>query len=109
MNGFQVTFFTEQGRRHGHMPIHQWMLELAKSLGIRGVTTSVGIEGVGRDGKTHSAHFIELADQPIQITMALTEEQYRTLFEHLIQEKANLFYVKAAVEFGTVGEVLAPT
>lgn len=103
MNGFQITFFTEQGRRWGHKTVDHWLMDIAKSLGIRGMTTSVGVEGIGRDGKLHSAHFIELADQPIEITMAVTEEQCRSLFARLEHEKANLFYVKTAVEFGVLG------
>lgn len=62
------------------------------------------MEGVGRDGKLHSAHFIELADQPIEITMVVTEEQSEKIFEALERDQANLFYVKAAVEFGVAGE-----
>jgi PII-like signaling protein len=104
MKGFQVTFFTEQGRRRGHTPIHEWLKEVGKSLGITGITTAMGVEGIGRDGKLHSAHFIELADQPIEITMAMTEAQCEALFGRLEQEKSNLFYVKTAVEFGVLGD-----
>lgn len=105
MQGFQVTFFTEQGRRHGRQRIDEWLRDIGTSIGIRGITTAVATEGRGRDGKLHSAHFIELIDQPIEITMALTQAQYESLFARLEQEQANLFYVKAPVEFGVVGEV----
>lgn len=104
MNGFQVTFFTEQGVHQDSHAIDKWLMEIAKLLGIGGVTVAAGVQGMGRDGKLHSAHFVELADQPIEITMVMTDEQYRTLFERLEQEKANLFYVKTAAEFGVVGE-----
>lgn len=103
MNGFQVTFFSEQGRRQGHHAVDKWLIEIAQSLGIGGVTVAAGVEGRGRDGKLHSAHFVELADQPIEITMAVTDEQSQKLFQRLEQEKASLFYVKSPVEFGVVG------
>ena len=103
MKGFQVTFFTQQGRRHGGRPIDQWLIEVAKSLGIEGVTTVMGAEGIGREGKLHSQHFFELADLPIEVTMALTDEQSTTMFEYLEQAHADLFYVRTAVEFGRVG------
>ena len=103
MQGFQVTFYTEEGRHHGHKQVHVWLMELARSLGLTGVTTTVGVQGIGRDGKLHSAHFIELSDQPVEVAMALSPEQCATLFERLEAEKANLFYVKAPVEFGVVG------
>ncbi len=104
MQGFQVTFFTEQGRRHGHQRVDEWLKDIGKSVGCGGITTATGVDGTGRGGKLHSAHFIELADQPIEITMALTHEQCDALFARLEQDKANIFYVKTPVEFGVVGE-----
>jgi PII-like signaling protein len=103
MNGYQVTFFSQQGRRLGHKPIHDWLMDVCRSMGIKGITTIAGVEGVGRGGKVHSAHFFELADQPLEITMALTEAQCAALFARLRLENADLFYVKTAVEFGVVG------
>jgi len=47
MHGFQVTFFMEENRRHGHKPMHRWLREVAKSLDIKGMTTTVGVEGIG--------------------------------------------------------------
>ncbi len=104
MNGFQVKFFTEQGRRHGHKQMQDWLMEVGKALDIKGISTVMGTEGIGRDGKLHSAHFIELSDQPIEVTMVVTDQQCASLLERLEKEKANLFYVKTAVEFGVVGE-----
>jgi PII-like signaling protein len=103
MHGFQVTFFTEENRRHGHKPMHRWLMDIAKSLDIKGLTTMVGVEGVGRDGRLHSAHFIEMSDQPVEVTMAVTNAQCAALLELLEKNQANIFYVKTAVEFGVVG------
>lgn len=103
MKGFQVTFFTQQDRRHGRTQMHEWLLAEAKALGIRGSTVLVAAEGIDHAGRRHSAHFFELADQPIEVTMAMTEDQATALFARLEAEKANVFYVKALVEFGTVG------
>lgn len=103
MNGYQVTFFTEQSRRHGHTPMHEWLMQLARSLGIRGSTAVLGAEGFGRRGHFHSAFFFELADQPVEVTLATTTEQVDALFERLEREQVDLFYVKTPVEFGTVG------
>jgi len=103
MMGYQVTFYSQQGRRIGHKPVQDWLMALCRSLGIEGATTVAGTEGIGRGGKVHSAHFFELADQPLEITMALTEAQCTSLFALLQQQNADLFYVKTAVEFGVVG------
>jgi PII-like signaling protein len=103
MMGYQVTFFSQQGRRIANRLVHDWLMDICRALGIAGVTTVAGVEGVGRGGKVHSAHFFELADQPLEITMALTQEQCTALFARLQQENADLFYVKTAVEFGVLG------
>lgn len=103
MKGYQVTFFTIEGRHHGRRSMGHWLMETIKSIGIRGVTMTVGIEGVGRHGRLHSAHFFELADQPVEVTAAVGEEQCSELFATLERERANVFYVKTPVEFGVVG------
>lgn len=103
MKGYQVTFFTQQNRHHGHTQMHQWLMEEARALGIRGSTALVAADGIDHTGRWHSAHFFELADQPVEVTMAMTEEQATIVFARLEAEKVNLFYVKAPVEFGTVG------
>ncbi len=103
MQGFQITFFTLQDRRHRHQPVHEWLLELARSLGIGGATAFAGAEGFGRHGRFHSAHFFELADQPVEVTLAATAQQAAALFVALEQSGEALFYVKTPVEFGTTG------
>lgn len=100
MNGYQLTFFTEQNRKHAGLPIGEWLLKEAKKLGVGGATLVACDEGFGRDGKLHSSHFIELADQPIEVTMALSEADADSLLQQLRQEKVNVFYVKTPIEFG---------
>ena len=34
MDGYQLTFFTQQERRHDHQQLCQWLLTLAKSMQI---------------------------------------------------------------------------
>jgi len=103
MIGFQVTFFTVEGRRHGHQSLAHWLLETAKAQGIRGATLSAGTEGIGSHGRLHSAHFFELADRPVEVTMALDAAQCERLFALLEREQVDLFYVKTPAEFGVVG------
>lgn len=109
MNGFQITFFTEQSRKHGHQPLHGWLLQVAKSLGIEGGTSIVGAEGQGRSGHLHVAHLFSLGEQPVEVTMAMSEEQVGLLFARLEQEKINIFYVKSPVEYGIVGGAVPRT
>jgi uncharacterized protein len=103
MNGYQVTFITVQGHRHGGKPVADWLVQLAVEMGLRGATVIAAAEGFGKQGRLHSAHFFDLADQPIEIVVAVTEEESRRLFERLESEGMHLFYVKTPVEFGVVG------
>lgn len=104
MKGFQLEFFMEQNKRHGHHALYDWLLETARSHGIGGCTVFMGALGYGHHRRIHSAHFFELADQPVQVTMVVTEEEADRLFALLKEEKVHMVYVKLPVEFGTLGE-----
>lgn len=104
MNGYQITFFTQQDRRHRGKQIGDWLVQLAKQMGLRGATMFAATEGFGHHHRIHSAHFFDLADQPLEVVMAVTAEECDLLFARLREEGVHLFYVKSTVEFGTLGE-----
>ena len=95
MRGWQLTFYTQQGRSHGMRSIAEWLVAEAKALGISGATMSAAQGGYGRDGRLHWANFFELAEQPLEVTMALSDEA---------AEGLRIFYTKVPVEFGITGE-----
>lgn len=103
-SGYQITFFTHQDRRHHGKPLGDWLVHLAQDMGLPGATLLTGGEGFGHRHRIHSAHFFELADQPVEVMMAVTVEQSERLFARLKEEGVHLFYVKTAVEFGILGE-----
>lgn len=105
MQGYQLTFFTQQDRKHGHQPMGEWLLEEARKIGIAGARLIGAEEGFGPSHKLHSYHFFELADQPIEVVLAVSEEDATRLFERLHEEKIDIFYVKAPIEFGMTGKV----
>ena len=104
MQGFQLTFFTQQDRSHQGKPLAHWLLEEARAMGVAGATLLAASEGFGHQGRIHAAHFVELADQPLELVMAVTAEQADRLFEKLELEEIRIFYVKSPIEFGTTGE-----
>ena len=103
MNGYQITFFTRQDRRHKGKQMGEWLVGLVKELGLRGASLHAGGESFARGGRVHAAHFFELADQPVEVQFAVTQDEAARLFERLNAENVHLFYVKTAVEFGTLG------
>ena len=104
MNGYQITFFTQQDHKHKGKPLGEWLIQLAREMGLPGATLIAAGEGYGHHRRIHSAHFFELADQPQEVQLALDENDARRLFDRLQAEDVHLFYVKTAVEFGTLGE-----
>jgi PII-like signaling protein len=104
MQGYQVSFITELNRRiEGEQPM-EWLMQQAKSLGISGVTTFAGVESFGSHGRRHSARFFELADQPIEIMMAVSQEQATNLFNKINATDTRLFYIKTPIEYGELGK-----
>ncbi|AOY95952.1 DUF190 domain-containing protein [Pseudomonas sp. ZM23] len=104
MQGYQLTFFTGQDKHVGSKPIGQWLLEFAQKHGAIGGTLVGAGEGFDHHGRFHSAHFFELADQPLAVTVSVAEANYQPLMDALAQEDINLAYVMVPVEFGRVGK-----
>ncbi|MFH0783602.1 MAG: DUF190 domain-containing protein [Pseudomonadota bacterium] len=105
MNGYQLTFFTQQDRKHHSHSLAHWLLEEARKIGISGATLITGAEGFGHDRTIRSSHFFELADQPIEVTMAVNSTDADRLLARLKEEGVNIFYVKAPIEFGMTGDL----
>lgn len=104
MDGYQITFFTQQDRRQEGQPLADWLIESARDLGVRGATAIVGAEGFGQHRRIHSARFFELAEQPVEVTMVASVEETERLFAHLRSHRVRVFYTRMPVEFGTVGD-----
>ncbi|NCD11974.1 MAG: hypothetical protein EOL93_05440 [Epsilonproteobacteria bacterium] len=103
MKGFQLTFSTLQSRKHPNGEyLSDWLMHMAQTVGIQGITLLKASQGIGRDGKVRSAGFFELADEPIEIIMNVSEETCETLLSTLKEENLGLFYTKIAIEFGTL-------
>jgi PII-like signaling protein len=103
MNGYQLTFYTEQNRKHGNQTVCEWLLHEAHELGIRGATVIQCAQGVGHAGDRHAAHALRLADQPQQIILATTDDEANRLLDIVRAANVHLFYVRAPVEFGWLG------
>ena len=100
MQGYQLTFITQQDQRHRGRPLAEWLLEECRRLGVGGATLIPASEGYGRHRKIHAARFIELADQPIELTMAVDAGECERVFTLLQREGIDIFYIKAPIEFG---------
>lgn len=104
MNGFLLSFYTAQNRTYQGQMMSEWLLSVAKQMNLRGATVLAGLEGVDHQGLFHSASFFELADRPIQIQFAVSNQQAMELLDYLNDKEISLFYVKTPIEFGVVGQ-----
>ncbi|MGF6245557.1 MULTISPECIES: DUF190 domain-containing protein [Paraburkholderia] len=104
MNGYQLTFYTEKNRKHGHHTVCEWLLLQVRALGIHGATVINCAEGIGHAGAHHAAHMLKLTDQPLQIILAVTEEEAERLLEIVRAERVHVFYVRSPVEFGIIAD-----
>ncbi|MFT3763703.1 MAG: DUF190 domain-containing protein [Pseudoxanthomonas sp.] len=105
MNGFHLRLYTYESRKHGGVPVHDWLLDRARRLGIPGGSAFRAIAGFGRSGRLHEQHFFELAgEEPILVEFVASREQAQQLLELLAAEKLELFYAMLPTEYGVVGE-----
>ena len=104
MNGYQLTFYTEQNRHHGHHSVTEWLLHEAKQLGIHGATVINCAEGTGHAGAHHAAHMLNLGDQPVQVILAVTEDEADRMLDAIKAEHVHVFFTRSPIEFGLLGD-----
>jgi PII-like signaling protein len=80
MKGYQLTFYTQQDRRHGKESLAEWLLKLAKEHGALGGTLFGAGESFGHDGRFHSR-----------------------VLDAIRSEGIDVFFVKTPVEYGRTG------
>jgi PII-like signaling protein len=103
MNGYQLTFYTEHNHHHGHRTVCDWLLHEARQLGIHGATVIDCVEGTGHTGAHHVAHLLKMADQPVQVILAVTEDEAQRMLDAVRAEHVHVFYTQSPIEFGLLG------
>ncbi|EIM94605.1 hypothetical protein WQE_43214 [Paraburkholderia hospita] len=104
MQGSQLTVFAATtGPRKHHLTTVGWILDEARQAGIHGATVVDVSECVDVHGKYHAARFVELADQPVAITLAGESERVDALLDRLRHGSVPLFYTRCAVDYEVLG------
>ncbi|MBI1173945.1 MAG: DUF190 domain-containing protein [Sideroxydans sp.] len=105
MKNIHLKIYVTEKQRHDGEQLHEWLLEEAKRLGVPGGSVFRAVAGYGRHGHLHEETFFELAgEMPMQVEFVLDER----LADHLLNTlrshnlNLNLFYVRSAVETGTI-------
>lgn len=103
-NGYQVTFFTQQGHRHGDQGVAEWLMKVLEEMGVRGATLMICQEGIGHRHHFHAWHLFSKTDQPVEVAAVFTEDDWNRVAARLNDEEGlSLFYAKTPVEFGSAG------
>jgi len=98
-----LTFFVSEKQHHAGMPLYDWLLEKAKTLGIPGGSAFRAIAGYGRHGKLHEETFFELAGEMAVKVEFIVDEQYAEKFLDMLHaENQKIFYVRYTVQAGVI-------
>lgn len=100
MQGWSLRFYVHENRMHGSTPLHEWLLEQARALGVQGGTAFRSIAGFGRHGVINEQHFFELAGQSaILVEFIVTQAQTDALLGLVRTAKLPIFHVRFPVEY----------
>jgi PII-like signaling protein len=98
-----VRFFVQEGMRHEHQPIHEWMFNEAKALGIPGGTAFRASAGYGRHG-VYEDSFFELAGKlPETLEFFAEVDRIDALIKRVGEAGLKLVYVTHPVATGMTG------
>lgn len=98
-----VQFFVQEGMRHAGHPIHEWLFDEARALGILGGTAFRASAGYGRHG-LHEDSFFELAGTlPENVSFFADQARIQALVERVAQAGLKLVYVTYPVSVGITG------
>ena len=98
-----MEFYTGRNKRHENQPLWEWIVRSACAQGVRGATVTMASLGFGHHRRIEPPNFFQLSDQPVVITMVLTDEESDKFVGSLKRDGVkDLFYVKQAIEFETL-------
>jgi PII-like signaling protein len=103
MQALYIRFFAQEGMKHAHQSVHDWLFGQARELGIAGGTAYRATAGYGRHGLLEDA-FFELAGKlPESIEFVADEGRIAALIERVGAAGLQLVFVTHPVRIGITG------
>ena len=103
MQAICIRFFVQEGMRHANRPMHEWLFEQARELGISGGTAFRAAAGFGRHGMQADT-FFELAGKlPESVEFAADDTRIAALVARVAAAGLKLVYVTHPVVIGVTG------
>jgi len=92
-------FVTESQRHHGKL-VYEWLLDMAREMGVSGGSAFRALAGFGRHGR-HDAGFFELAGEvPVVVEFFVDEAMADRLLEAVSDAGLNLVYARLPAQTG---------
>jgi uncharacterized protein len=99
MNAVALRFYVHQPRKHGKVPLFEWLLERARAMGIHGGSAFFATAGFGRHGVIHEQRFFELPEAlPVMVEFIVTPEEADELLAMVRAEKIHTFCTRTPTE-----------
>ena len=103
MKGTYLRFYFHELTRRDGKPLHDWLLDKAKDIGIHGGSAFRAIAGYGRHGVVHEQRFFELvADLTVEVEFVVSDEEADRLLEMVRQARVHMVYARMPAEFGVI-------
>jgi uncharacterized protein len=103
MTGSFLRFYVQEGHRHHHLLVWEWLLQHANKMGIRGGSAFKAMAGFGRHHNLHEERFFELAGTvAVEVEFIVTDEEAQQLLALIQKEKIRLFYAQIPARFGVI-------
>lgn len=98
-----LTFYVSEKQHHGGMPLYEWLLEEAKSMGVHGGSAFRAIAGFGRHGKMHEETFFELAGElAVKVEFIVDDALAGQLLEKIRMQNMKVFHTRQTLEAGMI-------
>ena len=92
-------FVTESQRHHGKL-VYQWLLDMAREMGVSGGSAFRALAGFGRHGR-HDAGFFELAGEvPVVVEFFVDEAMADRLLQSVSDAGLNLVFARLPAQTG---------
>jgi len=96
-----LSFYISEKQHHSDMPLYEWLLEEARTMGVRGGSAFRAIAGFGRHGRMHEDTFFELAGElAVKVEFVLDDVLAERLIEKIRRLNMDVYYLKQTVEDG---------
>ena len=104
MKGIYLKLYVPEFDKHPDgVPLHQWLMNKAKSLGVEGGTAFRAVAGFGRHGDISVDNVF--GESPMEMVFMTSEDLADEFLALLKKEKISLFYIKTPAEYGWLGDL----